>query len=256
MLPYIPPPEFHLFGATFHLFGLLVALGVLVGVRYTFYRAKKQKIPSQEMRSAVLWVLSFGFLFAHVFEILFYSPERIQAEGFLVLLKFWDEISSFGGFIGAIIGLMIFKLRLKKSVLPHVDIMVQGLVIGWIFGRLGCTLAFDHPGVPSDFFLAFHHPTGSRHNLGFYEFLYTLFVLFPAALWTIRFANRPGLSSGVILLLYCPVRFALDFLRAYEGTKSDIRYLGLTFAQYACIAFFFLGLWLVWRIGAQDVKNK
>jgi phosphatidylglycerol:prolipoprotein diacylglycerol transferase len=47
----------------------------------------------------------------------------------------------------------------------------------------------------------------------------------------------------VLALLYGVGRFGLDFLRARDLPYVDARYLGLTPAQYACIALVLFGLW-------------
>jgi phosphatidylglycerol:prolipoprotein diacylglycerol transferase len=122
------------------------------------------------------------------------------------------------------------------------ECILQGLVLGWIFGRLGCTIVFDHPGVLSNFFLAFQQPGGSRHNLGFYEFLFTLLILLPTILILHRLKAKPGSYSAAVLILYTPVRFFLDFLRVDAGHNGDIRYFSLTPGQYGCIIFFVLGV--------------
>ena len=48
--------------------------------------------------------------------------------------------------------------------------------------------------------------------------------------------------------MYAPARFALDFLRASDVARPDQRYLGLTPAQWACLATAALGVYL-WRRG-------
>ncbi len=60
-----------------------------------------------------------------------------------------------------------------------------------------------------------------------------------------------GTYTVILALAYSPVRFALDFLRVGEGDEGDVRYGALTFAQYACIAFFGLGLYFAWKIHAS-----
>ncbi len=232
---------------TLHLFGLLVATGILAGIWLVYRRAREYRISEEEMSGAIAWDLGAGFFGAHVFEILFYTPERITNEGPFILLKFWDGISSYGGFFGAVLGLTYYFHRLKKPWLVHADILLQGLVVGWVFGRLGCTLAHDHIGILTDFFLAFKYPDGARHNLGFYEFLLTLFVLLPTCV-LLNKRHLPGLCLAVVSMIYAPVRFGLDFLRATDKANSDIRYFGLTPAQYACIGVFIYGLFLLRRV--------
>jgi len=113
---------------------------------------------------------------------------------------------------------------------------------------MGCSLAHDHPGARSDFFLAVQYPGGARHDLGFYEFLFTLLVLFPVT----RLLGRKKLPEGFLLLLvsllYAPVRFGFDFLRSHDFGNVDPRYAGLTAAQWLTIALFLAGAYLMIRL--------
>ena len=98
-------------------------------------------------------------------------------------------------------------------------------------GRLGCFVAYDHPGRPTGFVLGQMYKDGVvRHNLGLEEALYTvaIAVLFHSLGRKPRF---PGFFLGLFLLLYAPFRFGVDFLRII-----DVRYYGLTPGQYGCIA--------------------
>ncbi len=40
---------------------------------------------------------------------------------------------------------------------------------GWVFGRIGCALVQDHPGVWSSSWLAVQYPGGSRYDLAVLE---------------------------------------------------------------------------------------
>jgi phosphatidylglycerol:prolipoprotein diacylglycerol transferase len=230
-------------------FGPLVATGILVGRALTLYRAKQAGIPREEMDDALLYTLLSAFFFAHFVEIVFYHPEQISRQGLICLLKFWTGLSSFGGFFGGIFG-FLFYVYIKKVRFPllYAECILQGLVLGWVFGRIGCTIIFDHPGELSNFFLAFQTPEGSRHNLGFYEFLFTLLILFPTTLILHRLQVKPGTYSAAVLILYTPVRFFLDFLRLDADHKGDVRYLGLTPGQYGSIIFFILGVYIAIKL--------
>jgi phosphatidylglycerol:prolipoprotein diacylglycerol transferase len=157
-------------------------------------------------------------------------------------LAFWNGMDSFGGFFGALVGLALYFRR--RPWVRHADVLLQALVMGWVFGRLGCTLVHDHVGRRTDFFLAIQFPGGARHDLGLYEFLFTLLILVPAVLWINRRPRPAGTTLWVIPLLYAPVRFLLDFLRHTDLPNPDPRYAGLTSSQYASlvslgIAFYF-----------------
>jgi hypothetical protein len=53
----------------------------------------------------------------------------------------------------------------------------------------------------------------------------------------------PGLLAGSMAVAYSLLRFPLDFLRATDLPGSDIRYAGLTAAQWASLPLFAAGAW-------------
>lgn len=250
MIPYIQIPDIpFIFGLKLHPFGLLVATGVLAGYQFALWQARRLRLKESEIDLLCMAVVITGFIGAHWIEAFFYQWDRLVDEGPLFLLKIWDGISSFGGMFGAIVGYYWFTRRVKGSPLPYLDLAVNGFALGWVFGRLGCTVAFDHPGARTDFFLAFQLPDGARHNLGFYEFLYTVIVVMPT-LWFLfkkyksTLGPRPGLSTAILIFEYVPVRFMWDFLRAQDVRGADARYFGLTPAHYSAVILAGLGIWI------------
>jgi phosphatidylglycerol---prolipoprotein diacylglyceryl transferase len=185
-----------------------------------------------------------------VFDVLVNHPESLNENGPVVLLQLRHGISSFGGFLGAVIGLTIYFALVGKNWLTDADILVQGLVVGWIFGRLGCTIVHDHVGAPTSFFLGFRYPSGTHHDLGFYEFLATLVLILPAMLMLHRKRRQPGVYVVTACLLYAPIRFLLDFLRIGES-----RYWDLTSAQFCSIGLFAATLWLSGRVRSSQQRR-
>jgi len=130
------------------------------------------------MHRILAWVIANGFLFCVVATTIFYHPEHIQERGLGALLQFDVGMSSYGGFIGAFLTAWVYFRIRKIPCGRYIDVLVQGLVVGWVFGRLGCTFAHDHIGLSSDFPLAFDYPSGPRHNLGFYECIFPCWCCF------------------------------------------------------------------------------
>jgi phosphatidylglycerol:prolipoprotein diacylglycerol transferase len=229
-------------------FGVLVAVGVVAGMRFAQSRARKLGIPEGEINAAMAWALISGFLGSHL--VVLATEPRAFEHGLRSLVEFWNGMSAFGGFFGALIGLTI-HFRRRQHWLVEADILVQALVLGWIFGRLGCALVHDHIGMLSQFPLAVRFADGPRHDLGLYEFLYAALVLAPAVVVMNRRPRPAGTTIWVIALLYAPARFLGDFLRHTDLPAPDARYLGLTPAQYACILLTGIGLALARRRRAQ-----
>jgi phosphatidylglycerol---prolipoprotein diacylglyceryl transferase len=298
-IPYIHPDAI----GPFKPFGLLVAAGILAGSWFAQRRARQAKVDLDEVRSAVAWAVVVGFIGAHLVAIVYYKPERVADEGVVSLLKIWDGISSYGGFLGALVGLVIYYGRRSRPkpiqaallVAPlltaaltgvsHLlgqilfgasvvavlwyywkpdkpwsgiaEIIVQALVVGWIFGRAGCFVAFDHPGAITDFPLGEVYGIGGevRHNLGLYEMLYTALVLTPVMLLMHRRNPPMGKIMAWMAILYAPIRFVLDALRAQDLASADARFLGLTPAQYFSLAALAFGIYWLLRVKRAQQRD-
>jgi phosphatidylglycerol:prolipoprotein diacylglycerol transferase len=253
MIPYFKPTPIQLFGGLqLQPFGLLVGTAVLAGAWMAKRRANQAGIPEKEIQDAIFWAVVPGFLMAHWWTVFLYHPDWIESRGWTIIFKFWEGLSSFGGIFGALLGLAAYFRHLGKPWLKHAEVILKGFTFAWIFGRMGCSLVHDHPGRHTDFFLAVNYPDGPRFDLGLLELLYTAFVLFPVSLIMHRMKARTGLFTATIILLYTPVRFVFDFLRVEDRAEADMRYFGLTPAQYGCIVAFVFGCWLLARLRRQQ----
>src|SRR4029079_8169499 len=138
-----------------------------------------------------------------------------------------------------------YLLYKKRRWWVEADLLIQGMILAWVFGRLGCTVSGDHPGPRTTLPFAYPYPDGPRHNMGLYELVFTVVVLLPANLLLYRRARtrKPpgGAYVAMTCLLYGAGRFALDFLRATDVTNSDPSYAGLTLGHYCSLAVFLVG---------------
>jgi phosphatidylglycerol:prolipoprotein diacylglycerol transferase len=252
MIPYFDGKLFDLpkalGGLPIHWFGILVALGVIIGDRIVVTQGRRRGLDPNDVKYMNARIVIGGFIVAHLVSVIFYYPERI-AEDWTVLINPFAGLSSFGGFLGAFIAFLYFTKKAGIDRLRYADSVALGLAVGWIFGRTGCFTAHDHPGrhVPASFFLSVNYPDGPRVDLGLYELLFT--IVMTAILFQYNRKPRPsGRIIALAALMYAPARFALDFLRATDVARPDRRYLALTPAQWACLATAALGVYL-WRRG-------
>jgi phosphatidylglycerol:prolipoprotein diacylglycerol transferase len=232
-------------------FGILVALGVILGARMSERRAQRLGLKREIVSDAILYIVGIGFLLGHPFDMIFYEPEKVAADP-IQLLFFWTSLSSFGGFFGAVVGGFIWRWHRGYPLTPALDQVAYGLPLGWLFGRTGCFIVHDHPGRVTDFFLAvdnftYNGVTGPRHDLGLYEVFWCLLVI-PLFMWLDKKPRPHGFFIAWIALLYAPVRFGLDFLR-----EADATYGGFTPGHYSAFVTLALGLFMLWRIKNHPV---
>ncbi|MEZ4404063.1 MAG: prolipoprotein diacylglyceryl transferase [Kofleriaceae bacterium] len=254
-LPFVELGAHDLFGLPIQPFGIIVASGVLIGAEVMRRYALRHGVDEDDLRGLTGWVVVTGFLGAHLFDVLAYEHDRVAKDP-LLILKVWDGISSYGGFLGGAMGWWFYNWWKRLTPGMWADATVVGLLLGFAIGRIGCTLVHDHIGRATDFFLGVDYPKGELearrvlaeiqahghhvgstircHNMAMYELMY-LIPLNALILW-LAFQKRRRLPAGLIAvlvgLLYAPVRFVLEFWRLNE---SDQRYVGLTFAQWVSI---------------------
>jgi len=235
-------------------FGMLVAAGVFAGMRLAEWHAVKLGMRRDVITDCAIHVVIIGFILGHIFDLVFYYPEKLREDP-LELFLVWKGLSSYGGFFGAVAGGFFWSHRRGLPLFPALDQIAFGLPLGWFFGRLGCFVVHDHPGKVSTFFLAVNDyqypglPVAPRHDLGLYEVLWALLVV-PLFLWLDRKPRPFGFWLGLIAVLYAPVRYGLDFLRVADKT-----YDGLTAAHYASILTLLLGLSCFWRAYRRPVTS-
>ena len=224
-------------------FGVLVATGVLLGAWVAGRFAQRNELDTIATGDLVTYAVVTGFILGYFLNGLFYERETLVEvlRNPSMFFTTWLGLSSYGGFFGGILGCFIWKYRKKTPLLPYANAVCFGLPFGWLFGRLGCfvrarssrqghglrtcsgRLPLREPPVRSA-----ARPRALRSALfdGDYR----------ALLWLEHRKRRPvGFYCVTLPLLYAPVRFFLDFLRATPLEGGDVRYGGLTPAQWSSI---------------------
>lgn len=250
-----------------HGFGILVAVGFLVGQTIAMAKARQLGGDAEAVNRLVGWLVVGTFVGGHLGHVLWYEPHKLAgdpamfqalvgklASGHLpklddipYILRVWDGLSSFGGFAVCVPLAVWFFYREKKPFFPHGDALAIGFTAGWFFGRMGCFSAHDHPGTPTNFWLGVygmcegHNPDVACHDLGLYEALFTG-ALFVTLMLLSRRPRFPGFYCAAVALSYAPFRLFLDLFRS---SSVDVRYAGLTPAQYGTLLLFLVGVFIV-----------
>ena len=223
-------------------FGVMVALGALVGLWVFRRELARSGLPEAAMDAAVYGLVG-GLLGAK----LLYVFEHLDESSFLALFLDRGGMSWFGGFAG---GLLAGFLTIRAKRWPLLAVLAAAtpaLAIGQLLGRIGCFLVGDDYGHPTSlpWGVAFPQglpPTTERvHPTQIYEAIFLGFFAWILIRW-----RRRGLSDRVVLGRYFigvgAFRFALEFVRV------NTRVLGpLTVAQMFALAVVALGVALLLR---------
>ena len=228
--------------------GLLVALGIIISLIILRQFSPHFGFRSEEVFDLAFWMILFGFFIARIFHVFLYEPGWYLANPIEIIKVWHGGFSSFGGFLGAILAFFFYSRRTKwkKERRKMADLFAFAGLFGWIIGRVGCVMIHDHLGRSSDYFFALNSPLGPRLDMALLEII----GLLPLAI--LFFAMRKkdkvaGWFLSVLFLYYGILRFILDFFRATDIASADVRYFGLTPAQYFAIVMTAVGAWFFLR---------
>lgn len=244
LIPYFEPPAIELpitlpsgSPLTIHGFGVMVALGVVIGAKIAMNKARRDGLDPEVINRLVTWLIVGIFVGGHLGHAIFYEPQHFL-DNPKELLYVWSGLSSMGGFIGCAVLSVIFFRLYRLPFFPYGDCVAVGLSVGWGLGRIGCFIAHDHIGTETNFWLGVQGvcpgsqgTTIACHDVGLYEAIYS-FAMLPLYRYLDRKPRFPGFFYGLMALLYGPVRFVLDIFRHPD---TDVRYLGFTPGQYGSI---------------------
>src|SRR5215510_9073309 len=128
--------------------------------------------------------------------------------------KIWDGGMSFhGGLLGVIIAVSLFAWRRRRNVGDVLDFTAPLPGLGLFFGRIGNFINGELWGKVTTVPWGFNVNGEVRHASQLYEALFEGLVLF-AIIWIFTSRPRPRLApSGLFLIVYGVVRFAIEFVR-------------------------------------------
>lgn len=240
MLPYLEVPSLGPVSA----FGVLAVLGVMFATAAGARHAERLGLDLEPARRMLTHCAIGGLLGAHYVDLFLYQPGwHEQPDAVWLFLNPFAGISSYGGVIGGTVGFLVFARKERGKRLRYAEAAAFAVVVFLTFGRAGCATAHDHVGVASEFPLAVDFPRiGPHHDLGLYEFALFALVLLPVSVLILRTPRRAGVYVGVISIAYAVPRFFLDALRL---EVDNPHYLGLTPAQWCCIATVAVGVALL-----------
>ena len=247
-----PRVAFSIGGLTVQWYGLLIVCGMLLGLLYACWQAKKIGISSDDAVELFLWLIPLAIVFARLLYVIPRADEYFGNNGlegwdkFVNIIAIWKGgITIIGGLVGGLLGAVFFSLRHKKETnfLNVVDLVVVPVLIGQIVGRWGNFVnqeAFGLPitnealqffpfGVyitdPSGVEDAFKGVVDSHIQAGgggnwfcatfFYEGVWnTIGAIVCVLMWKKNYQKKyPGILMIFYLFWYCIGRFWLEYLR-------------------------------------------
>ena len=165
-----PVRQFSLGPLTIHMYGIVIAFGLVLAVIYAMRRAPKFGLTEDHVLDGVLWVTPFAILCARAYYCVF--SWELYADNPISVLYIWQGgIAIYGGVLGAVLGIIVFCKIKKLSLGATLDLVLLGFLIGQSIGRWGNFFNREAFGAETDSFLrmglfdtttgavVYHHPT-------------------------------------------------------------------------------------------------
>ena len=238
------PVAIEIFSLEIRWYSLSYIIGILVG----WYLAKKIFIKNniRNKFDDYITYLIIGLILGGRFGYILFYNLNYYTNNPIDILKLWQGGMSFhGGVLGIIIASIIFAKKNNDNVFEYLDVVALVSPIGIFFGRIANFVNSELYGSITNvpwavtFIKIDNLP---RHPSQLYEalleglFLFLLLIYFKN-----KFSNKPGVISGLFLIIYSIFRFIVEFYRAPDEQLGYI-FLNLTMGQVISLIFIFSGI--------------
>jgi phosphatidylglycerol:prolipoprotein diacylglycerol transferase len=255
------PTCFQLGPLTIRWYGVMMAVGFMIGFVSWVYLGKKENKPADYCSDLLFWIMVSGILGARVAYILCDVGYFIDNPMMIIRLD-KGGLVYYGGFLGAGLAIVLFARKRKESLIRVLDFVITAVPLAHFFGRVGCFLngccygklyeGWSAVRYPKESFpwvmqrysqdvTAYDEFSKSLHAVQLYEAVFNL-LLFVMLFWLYPRRKSDGFIIGVYLVAYPIGRFVLEFFRGDERPVI----LGISLAQLIGVALLTLGLYFLW----------
>ena len=211
-------------------YGLMMMTAFLSGIALAVRRGKPRGIPKDFVQDLTTVILLTSLVGARGLYVLTHV-EEFRGDWLSVVNPFQPDggfgiagLVLLGGVLAAIPVTVWYTRRKGRRVLDVIDLLSPSLALGMALGRVGCLLNGCCYGKACDLPWAITYPESSHlHALGpihpTQAYLILADLLMMAILMLVARRRRfPGQIFALLLLLYSPLRFFVEFLRDYEDS--------------------------------------
>ena len=132
-------PEFIRLGPLdIHTYGVLLAIGCIVGLAVAARRARREGVDPERIADLGAWLIVSGMVGGKLFHILFFWDDFIAGWRAQGLRSLREGFVFYGGFIVASLAAVVYARRKRLPVAKLADILAPSVALGHAFGRLGC----------------------------------------------------------------------------------------------------------------------
>lgn len=219
------PASFELFGHTFYLYGVVMAIAFIAAVFYASKKAPRVGIKGDDIFGLVLWVLPIAIVGCRVYYVI--AEWDRYKDNLLDIFKIWEGgIAMYGGTIAGVLTVIVWSRAKKIPFAATLDAASSGLILGQVIGRWANFVNREAFGGETDIFcrMGLTTPDGTTyyvHPTFLYESLWNLVGFIIIDRWWLRKGHRK--YDGQVFLFYV---FWYGAGRSWiEGLRTDSLYI-------------------------------
>ena len=243
------PVAFQILSFEIRWYSLAYITGILIG----WILAKKIFIKNSEINKKFddyITYLIIGIIIGGRLGYILIYNFNYYIHNFFDIFKIWEGGMSFhGGLIGIIFTSIIFAKKNNQNPFLYLDIVALVAPIGIFFGRIANFINSELYGTVTNvswavtFIQVDNFP---RHPSQLYEALLEGIFLFLILIYfKYKFSKKPGVISGLFLIIYSIFRFIVEFYRAPDEQLGYI-FLNFTMGQVVSLIFILSGVILIY----------
>ncbi len=124
-----------------HWYGLMIAVGFVLGYGIMLWRAKQIKFPAERVADIVFTAVLAGIVGARLLYVINYWNRDFAGKPFTTIFAIHrGGLVFYGGFIGGAVALIILARVKKLNLAVITDLCALGVPLAHTFGRIGCFL--------------------------------------------------------------------------------------------------------------------
>lgn len=220
LFPAINPEIISVGPVSIKWYSLAYIFGILFGWYYALKLIKKFDLPitAANIENLVTWVIIGIIVGGRLGYVLFYDPVKYLLHPLDILKTYQGGMSFHGGLIGLVVATYFFSKKHKIQYLILCDLMASVASIGIFLGRIANFINAELYGritnVPWG--VIFPDETEPRHPSQLYEaFCEGILIFIIINILSFKFGSikRPGLNTGIFLVLYSIFRIIIENFR-------------------------------------------
>lgn len=229
---------------TLHTFGVMLAIGVIVGSTVLMRETRRlgdPKITEELVQKLAWWVVAAVIVGGRLMHVIVNIDDYVHRP--LQIFAIWEGgLAMYGGLLAIFFTVIFFAWRHKLNILRLCDLVAPPAFLGDAIGRWGCFFMGDDYGKPTDSWVGVRFtdprslvPAELRgvplHPTQIYMSLKAL-IIFVVLIWITRHKKFDGQVAGWSFILYAVLRSIVEFFRGdldrgFVGPLSTSQFISL-----------------------------